>query len=304
VTSNATSKDLPGRPVRRAAGGRWLRKSLLLAAIVPVAIFGTSRILARHLMETLALTTGPNGPQTPASGGVPFDRAAIPSGGRKLDAYLVSAPPNCPDSPVVVIYHGVQETISDWVPAQQFLYDHCVSSVVFDYTGSGNSPRPARFEFVGEDSVAAYEFTRARFLGKRIYVLGHSMGNGPMLEAVSQFSSPPAGVIAANAFASLRSYQGVRKNLFYRLLSYAIPDWWNNLKSAATLHAPLLVIHSDTDQVNPVEAAREIFAAAPQPKALVILHGYKHNALQHPSEEWWSAVLGFISAPHPNSSSR
>jgi hypothetical protein len=43
---------------------------------------------------------------------------------------------------LALTYHGVQETISECVKAQRFLYDRSVSSVVFDYTGSGNSSRP------------------------------------------------------------------------------------------------------------------------------------------------------------------
>jgi dipeptidyl aminopeptidase/acylaminoacyl peptidase len=116
-----------------------------------------------------------------------------------------------------------------------------------------------------------------------------------MLEAVAKFSSPPEGVVVANGFASLRSLPQARNHIFYRILSYAIPDWWNNVRSAAQLRAPLLVIHSDFDSVNPVDGARAIFAAAREPKALVILHGYRHNALyQNPREEWWNPVLGFV----------
>jgi len=269
-----------------------------VAGVLLAVLFGVCRITARHLMETLALTTGPNGPDTPASLGVPFERVAIPSGSRRLDSYVVTANHACADSPVVVIYHGVQETISDWVKAQRFLYDHCISSVIFDYTGSGNSSRPARLEAVGEDSVAAYEFTSLHFPDKRVYVLGHSMGNGPMLEAVPHFSSRPAGVIVANAFASLRSQEGLSKNILYRLLSHTIPDWWDNVKSVQQIHGPLLVIHSDTDRVVLVDGGRSIYAAAPQPKTLTILHGYNHNALyQQPSEEWWSPVLSFCRGP-------
>jgi len=59
-------------------------------------------------------------------------------------------------------------------------------------------------------------------------------------------------------------------------------------------------IHSDTDAVNPVSGAREIFAAAQQPKKLVILHGYEHNAVySNPTEEWWGAVLAFMSSRNP-----
>lgn len=274
---------------------RWGTASLA-AVVLLCVLLAASNLVARFMMEKKALTTGPNGPETPGTLGVPFERVEIPSGSRRLDAYVVTAGQQCLNPPVVVIYHGVQETISEWVKAQRFLYDRCVSSVVFDYTGSGNSSRPARFEAVGEDSIAAYEFTARHYPGKQLYVLGHSMGNGPMLEAAPHFSSPPAGVVVANAFASLRSY--ANRNMFYRILAHAIPDWWDNVKSVQNIHAPLLVTHSDTDDVNPVADARKIFAAARQPKTLVILRGYKHNALyQSPSGEWWSAVLTFMHVP-------
>lgn len=278
--------------------GRLWRNIILWVVIILGLLFGAGRLAARHLMEKLALTTGPNGPETPAAFGVPFERIEIPSGPRRLDSYVVMASSSCTDAPVLLIYHGVQETISDWVKAQKFLYDHCISSVIFDPTGSGNSSRPARIEAIGEDSIAAYVFTIRRFPGRRVYVLGHSMGNGPMLEAVPHFSSPPAGVIVANAFASLHSQGAIQRHLLYRLLAYTIPDWWDNVNAVQKIHVPLLVIHSDTDHVNPVSGGRSIYAAAQQPKTLTILHGYNHNALyQQPSETWWSSVLAFVEAP-------
>jgi uncharacterized protein len=286
------------KAVRSRLGGRRWGKVLVIAGFVLCVLYGSGRLAARHLMETLALTTGPNGPDTPATLGVPFQRIAIPSGPRRLDSYIVSASQACVNPPVVLIYHGVQETISEWVKAQRFLNDHCVSSIVFDCTGSGNSSRPARFEAIGEDSIAAYEFTASHFAGKRIYVLGHSMGNGPMLEAVPRFSVQPAGVIVANAFASLRSQKRTRSNILYRILAYTIPDWWDNVNSVREIHVPLLVVHSDSDQVNSIDDARAVFAAAGQPKKLAILHAYSHNALyQDPTEEWWSAPLAFVGAP-------
>jgi alpha-beta hydrolase superfamily lysophospholipase len=249
-------------------------------------------------MEALALTTGPNGPETPADEGVPFERVSIPSGLRHLDSYVVTASNACVDPPVVLIYHGVGETISEWVKAQRFLYQHCVSSVVYDPTGSGNSSRPARFEYEAEDSIAAYNFAVHNFVGKRLYLLGHSMGNAPMLETVPNMSPQPAGVMVASAFASLRSQPRTQGNPFYRALSYTIPDWWNNVKAVAAIHVPVLIVHSDVDRVNPTAGGLQIFAAANQPKTLSLLHGFNHNALyQGPTEEWWSPVLAFVHAP-------
>ena len=49
-------------------------------------------MLARHYIETGALTTGPNGQGTPGDYGVPFEHVHIASGPRLLDAFLVRAP--------------------------------------------------------------------------------------------------------------------------------------------------------------------------------------------------------------------
>jgi alpha-beta hydrolase superfamily lysophospholipase len=279
------------------AASRW-KRILLVFAILFCLLFAAGRITARYLMNTLALTTGPNGLDTPASQGLPFERASIPSGSRHLDSYVVTAASGCVYPPVMLIYHGVGETISEWVKAQHFLYDYCVSSVIYDPTGSGNSSRPARFEYEAEDSLAAYDFTTHHFPGRRLYLLGHSMGNGPMLETVPRLSPQPAGVIVASAFASLRSQPRTQGNLFYRVLAYTIPDWWNNVKAVSAIHVPILIVHSDVDRVNPAEGGLRIFAAANQPKTLAFLHGYNHNALyQAPTEEWWSAALAFVRAP-------
>jgi alpha-beta hydrolase superfamily lysophospholipase len=270
------------------------------AALLPCVLLAGCGIQARHLIEKTALTTGPNGTDTPAVFGVPFEQVAISSGSRHLDSYVVAASPACANPPVVVIYHGMKETISDWARAQGFLYDHCVSSVIFDYTGSGNSSRPARFEYVAEDSIAAYEFTQKRFPGRHVYVLGHSMGNGPMLAAVPHFSSQPAGVILANTFSSLQQVGSRSKYFLYRTLRHTVPDWWDNVKSVRAIHVPLLVLHSDADKTIPIADGRVVFAAANQPKILTILHGYSHNALHaQPSEAWWSSVLEFVHAPRP-----
>ena len=265
------------------------------AAFCAAIGLGACAPMARHFMETRALTTGPNGPQTPADSGAPFQRIAIPSGPRRLDSYVVTAPATCPNAPVLLIYHGVQETISLWGGAQAFLYRNCVSSVVFDYTGSGNSSRPARLAAVNEDAGAAYAFARSRFPHSRVFVMGHSMGSGPMLESLPTFATPPDGVIVASPFASLRAY-GERAGGFYGLLARLTPDWWDNVRAIRKVSVPVLVVHSADDAVNPVAEGRQVFEAAPQPKQLVILRGYTHNALYRtPQGGWWEPVLTFLS---------
>ena len=118
-----------------------------------------------------------------------------------------------------------------------------------------------------------------------------------MLEALPSFQPAPVCVVVASAFSSLRA-EGARSAALHgplKLLLYVMPDYWNNVKNVAHNHVPLLVIHSDADTAIPIAMGQEVFRAAPEPKQMVVLHGFKHNDLyRKPSEEWWTPVLQFL----------
>ncbi len=264
-----------------------------LALLVVVALgFGLAALM--NYLESDVLSTGPNGPTTPATVGLKFERVSIASQGRVLDGYLVRADAAaCNDPPALLIFHGLKETISQWVGTQLFLHDHCVSSLVFDYAGSGDSSRPGSVTAIAEDAPTVYAFARKSFANTPLFILGHSLANAPLLEAAAKFKPAPAGIIVANAFASLRGVTARSKS--YGVLAALMPDWWNNVIAVVAVHAPVLVVCSDSDTVNPVEDSRDIFAAANQPKSLVVLHGFKHNALyRQPDEAWWQSALAFM----------
>jgi uncharacterized protein len=286
------------RPSRKL---RWLA---IIVVTLAVLIFYAWEVFAHKVLsivETQILTSGPNGPQTPATYGTPFKHIQIPSGHHHLDASLVQAPATCgPDAPALLLFHGTGETISDWALAQHYLATHCVSSLVFDPTGFGNSPHPATIDTVNDDALAAYTFFAHRFAGKRLYVLGHSLGNAFMLPAAAHFSPAPLGLIEANGFASLHSIAGEGKSRAYGTLINTTPDWLDNVKAVAQVHTPILVIVSDADTRVPLHNGLSIFAAANDPKQLITLHGFQHNDLyKTPTDTWWQPTLTFLKAPTP-----
>ena len=270
--------------MRRAA----LTVLVLLAAACAAACSPTANLLSEKM-----LATGPNGPETPSSVGVPYDEVTIPSHGRQLDGFLVRAPASCKDAPAILIYHGFDETISKWVEVQKLLYDHCVSSLVFDPTGSGDSTKGASLIHLGEDTVSAYAFARTAFPAPtRLYLLGHSMGDAVMLGAEPGFDPQPVGIIVANGFSSLHDFYAARGA---GLLTAGMPDWWDNTQAIARVRVPVLVVHSDADKLIPLEQAQRVYAAANDPKQLVIVHGFAHNGLRHNTTlEWWAPVLKFV----------
>ncbi len=58
-----------------------------------------------------------------------------------------------------------------------------------------------------------------------------------------------------------------------------VPDYWDNVVNVGAVRSPLLVVHSDADRVIPTVMGKQVFAASPEPKALLIVHGLRHNAI-------------------------
>jgi len=271
-----------------------LRKAAWLAiALALVSCTGCRDVVLRVTARKF-LTTGPNGPETPKDLVIPYDHVTIPSqDNRQLDGFLVTAPQTCATRPALLIFHGVGETISLWVKAQKYLYDHCVSSLVFDYSGHGNSSRPGTIENVDEDSVAAYQYFLSKFPDGRRCIFGFSLGNGPLLDSIHSFRPIPSCVVLASPFTSIRDASRHRGTPEWE--TYLVPDVWNNLKNVAKVHAPLLVIHSDVDNVNPLQGAKQVFEAAYEPKQWVLVRDVQHNApFKDPSDAFWGPVLKFI----------
>jgi uncharacterized protein len=259
---------------------------LLALALYPVFIDR----LERHM-----ISTGPNGPETPATVGLAYERLKIASGTRVLDAYLVEAASSCRSRPALLLFHGVGETISQWVNVQRLLYDHCISSVVFDYSGDGNSSPPGTIRNLHQDAIAAYAQFHTRFAAtSRVCALGFSMGSGVLLDAYKEFHPAPDCMIVGAAFSSARD-AAVRAWGIPGWMGYGLPDQWNNVSAISRSHPPLLVLHSDADRGNPLWMSERIYRAAPQPKQLIVLRGLGHNAAYiGPIEQWWAPVVTFI----------
>ena len=275
------------RPVRRS----------LIAAIAVVAVVLLIPILVPLLIyriERAVISTGPNGPSTPASVGVPYERVRIASANRFLDSYLVEAPAECRPRYALLIFQGKGGTISDWVRVQRFLDDRCISSLVFDYSGNGDSSPMRTVDNLREDAVAAYTWFYARFgASGDICTFAFSMGTFVLLDAYSDFRPPPGCIILGGASTSARDV-AVQTWGIPRWLVKLAPDQWNSLAAIPRIHSPLLVVHSDADRTIPLWMGERLYEAAPQPKQLVVLHGLAHSAVSGPVEELWSPVAQFI----------
>jgi alpha-beta hydrolase superfamily lysophospholipase len=272
----------------------WRRGRQLgvLVAVLAVVFVGIRRF-AFLAVERRGLIGAPNGPETPASFGAPFERLSIPSGDRTLDATLVRAPSD--SAPALLIFHGTAEAVSYWADTQALLRRQGITSMVFDYSGFGRSTGKPTVAHLEEDADAAYaHFVRRIGPTARPYVLGYSLGTGVVFDAVRRWSPPPAGVVFAASYSSARE-GAVAFGLVPRWATFLLPDLWNNVRDARNLRQPLLVVQSDADQLFPVGMARAVYDAATVPKQMVVLRGYRHeDGHQRPTDDYWAPVVHFL----------
>jgi fermentation-respiration switch protein FrsA (DUF1100 family) len=279
----------------------WIKVAVISTILILSYLYGLP-IFSLYLQSRF-LSTGPNGSETPETYGITYERANINSGNRLLDSYIVIAPSKKLIPDAVLIFHGAGETISNWAKAQKMLYDKGISSLIFDYSGFGNSSHPASIKNLNKDALAAYSYYALRFKNYRLYVLGFSLGNAPMLASIQEFAPEPSGMIIGSAFSSLKElgqYSG-KANNYFRIFAKVIPDVWNNTKAIKYSKIPLLVLHSESDASNPLFMGQKIYLSANDPKQFVLLHGLNHNApISDSCQTWWTPVTRFIESGNNN----
>ena len=275
---------------------RWLGGLFALLVVVALAAFQIPFVVRK--LEPGILNPGPGSNSTPLEFGVPFERVGIASRNRTLDSIAVRANYKCATHGAVLLFHGQGETVGSWAKAQAFLYDNCLSSMVFDYSGHGRSSPHGTMAHLEVDSESAYQDFVTRFPRERRCVMSFSMGAGPMLDAIGHMKPAPDCVVIASAFTSLRDFGAAHG--MPRALMYLMADVWDNARNVKRVRSPILVVHSRADRTIPFAMGEAIYAAAPEPKQLVLLDGFSHNTpYADPALNWWPQVIEFVSAGAP-----
>jgi len=281
------------------SGGRWLARLAGLAALA-----GLGRHLLFRAIERDAFVTPSGIPPTPDVDGSPISHGAIASGDRILRfAYARAARPS---APALLVFHGDDECLEDWAPVQALLSRAGIATFVFDYSGYGASTGRPTVDHLRQDALAAYDaFIAATPVAARRYVLGHSLGSGVLLEVARRLRPPPDGIVIAAGFSSARA-AAVETGKVPAWLAWLLPDPWNNAARIRRIGLPLLIIHSRSDEVLPLDHARRLAQAAGRLHALVVLEGLPHDAAILPDymESFWPPVIRFLLAEQGHAAMR
>jgi uncharacterized protein len=147
--------------------------------------------------------------------------------------------------------------------------------LLFDYRGYGGNPGAPSEAGLAADARAALAYLAGRpdVDPDRVVYFGESLGAAVALRLAIE--RPPAALVLRSPFASLAE---VGRHHYPLLpVSLLLRDRYDSAALARRLAAPLLVVAGARDRIVPVAHSRRLFAAAPQPKRLVVLDGADHN---------------------------
>ncbi len=220
---------------------------------------------------------------------VAAERFSFASGERSLAGVLAAAGDG---APVVLICHGIGETVEHWSAVQAFLQERGVGSMVFNYSGYGMSSGTVRAEHCDEDLVSAYAEVRRRVgVERAVWVLGFSMGSGVAGCGVEGLRPVAAGLFLCEAFTTFREATRAAWVPGWLVRRFA-PDIWGTVAAMRNAQVPVCVLHSDGDGLFPVAMGRRIAEACGDRGELVVVRGLGHNeAYRRPTDLYWGAVV-------------
>jgi len=222
---------------------------------------------------------------TPQRMGMKFDSVRIPVGNRgdELDGWWIPATQN--DAPTVVYFHGNYRNIGNNLEHSQRFHQLGYNVLLADYRGYGKStggePSEAK---VYEDAEAVWQYLlHSRGIKPaQAVIYGHSLG-GAIAINLAVHHPEAAGLITESTFTSMRAMG--EKNYGFLPIGWLLNQRFESLQKVPELKIPVLFIHGSWDQKVPVDMAKQLYAAAPGAKKLLLIEGGEHNN---------SAAIGWV----------
>jgi hypothetical protein len=264
---------------------------MLLRFLVILVIGYAALCLVVYLTQAkLVYFPGPVPRTTPADSGLEFRELELRTrDGVGLHGWFLPAQDA---RGAVLVSHGNAGTIEFRVELARAFVELGWSVLLYDYRGYGKSAGSPDEQGTYRDAEAAYEHltTALGFAPGRVVLFGESLGGAVTIELARH--RPCAAVICESAFTSLPDV-GAKAYPF-------LPVRWiarfryDGLAKVAELGVPLLLIHSPADEIVPVEHARRLFAAAREPKRLLLTGGGHNDGGFQQRPEWRTEVGSFL----------
>jgi alpha-beta hydrolase superfamily lysophospholipase len=251
----------------------------------------------------------PENTRSPKDFGLAFETAKFTGAkGLELEAWRI---PHETARTVVVLFHGYASTKDSQLETAAALHEMGCECWLVDFHGSGGSAGDTTSIGwdEGTDVAASFRFVKERASGRKVVLLGSSLGAASILRAVAQEGVQPDGLILECPFNRLLETTGNRFRAMHLPafpLAHLLVFWGgrqfgfdgfahNPAEYARAVHCPTLLMNGDSDarvtRAN-IQAVRDDL---PQDSTFHIFADTGHESYlkKHP-EEWCEVVRSFL----------
>ncbi|MDE5071464.1 MAG: alpha/beta fold hydrolase [Trichodesmium sp. St2_bin6] len=262
-----------------------LQVSLIGLAAIYISGFMLLRLLQNRLIfEPKSLLLG-----TPATFNLPYEEVLLSVATSKNQTEKIFGwwiPKTEPTAKVILFLHGASGNMAAQEKSCNLervvkLYQLGFSVFMIDYRGYGNSTGrfPTEATVYEDASIAWNYLTQEKgFSPKEIFIYGYSLGGAIAVNLCLQ-QPKAAGLIAESCFTCIKDMAKYRYKIQIFPLKLLITQKFDFINKVKSIKVPVLFIHGMKDQVIPITMSERLFAAAPEPKKLLLMPNAGHNNL-------------------------
>ncbi|TVR09453.1 MAG: alpha/beta fold hydrolase [Planctomycetota bacterium] len=261
-------------------GGVWLGMTLLVWIMQERLLFPADR-------------SSPT--MFPSDIGIPFERFTVETDdGEQLDVWWMPQEPY-QQAPTVLFAHGNAGNMQHRMETYRSLRFAGANVLTFDYRGYGDSSGRPSADGLRKDGEAIWAFARdhLHIPAETIILHGRSLGGAVAIHIAAKAEHPPAGLIVESAFADL--HQAARDSFPFLPITWVARHQFPNSERIATVNAPILIMHSQEDEMIGYHHAEQLHAATTTKDArLVPLRGSHNHGWTDANGDWTNLIESFI----------
>ncbi|NEP81770.1 MAG: alpha/beta hydrolase [Okeania sp. SIO3B3] len=266
-------------------------------------IYTCAFLLLRLLQNRLIFEPAPLVLATPATVNLPYQEVwlSIPNSNKqteKISGWWI--PQTKSNSRVILFLHGAKGNMAARKNSCNLervtkLYRLGFSVFMIDYRGYGNSQGKFPTEAsVYEDALIAWNYLtqEKNFSPEEIFIYGYSLG-GAIAANLCLQQPQAAGLIAESCFTSIKDMAKYRHRRPIEIfpLNLLVTQKFDFINKVKLLEMPVLFIHGMEDRVVPAAMSQKLFAAAAEPKKLLLIPNAGHNDLAQVDSDRYIATI-------------
>ena len=227
---------------------------------------------------------------TPATINLEYEDVFITtSDNEKIHGWYIPAAASLEYQYTLLFFHGNAGNISHRLDSIAIFHDLGLNVFIIDYRGFGLSSGSPSVDGTILDARAAWQWLQQNHLGQ-IIIFGRSLGGG-VAAALAAETSPKA-LILESTFTSLHA---VGKEMAPLLpVSLFLPQDYDTLANLENLRIPLLVVHSQDDEVVAFRLGQAIYDAYVGPKRLLKIGGSHNNGFMQDISNYINELQNFL----------